>query len=317
MAVVDVTVSGGGQIATETKNSTRQTQVQVYSEQYLNRPETRPRGRPQSRNQICKVCGEWLILGVNARETTKGSGRPRATCNKCDNRRRYKPRNPKPTTLAFDIPAYSEIHATRASLGLPRIERIEIKITVKWRPPRRTWFQYERLNSTGMSAQIMKAYTDDDGKPHHYYDHVYCDECGGVVRYDKRGFLVCEDCGLFHSNSPTIEKETLFSQRARNITENERKRWPRVTTNRYGKFKSEGDVDTLDRVYNQLHRHRSLDKPLVGYDFGAKVVGRRQKRRKSKEGPPKGWRPPANPVEAIDMELKFLRMRSRKRLYDR
>jgi hypothetical protein len=306
MAVVDVTVSGGGQIATETKNSPRLTQVQA-----------RPRGRPRSQNKICKICGEWLILGVNARETSPGSGRPRATCNQCDNRRRYKPRNPKPTTLVFDIPAYSEIHTTRAGLGLPRIERIELKLAAKWRPPRLTLIQHERPNSTGMSAQIMKEYTDDDGKPHHYYDHVYCDECGGVVRYDKRGFLVCEDCGLFHSNSPTIEKETLFSQRARNITENERKRWPRVTTNRYGKFKSDGDASTFDRVCNQLHRHRLPDKPLEGYDFGAKVVGRRQKRRTSKEGPPKGWRPPANPFEAIDRELKFLRMRSRRRLYER
>lgn len=34
------------------------------------------------------------------------------------------------------------------------------------------------------------------------YLPLRCDECGGTIRYDERGFKVCEDCGLFAKYQP-------------------------------------------------------------------------------------------------------------------
>lgn len=34
------------------------------------------------------------------------------------------------------------------------------------------------------------------------YLPLRCDECGGIIRYDERGFKVCEDCGLFAKYQP-------------------------------------------------------------------------------------------------------------------
>ena len=41
-----------------------------------------------------------------------------------------------------------------------------------------------------------------DGFPDH------CEECDGVLRYDKRGFLVCEDCGLVCDVTPFWDEES-------------------------------------------------------------------------------------------------------------
>jgi hypothetical protein len=241
----------------------------------------------------------------------------------CEYVGRYKRRNPKPTTLVFDIPENSEIHTHRFVAGLPRIDTITLKITAKWRPPHLSWFQYERTNPVGVAVQIMKEYTDDDGNVYHYYTNIYCDECGGIIRYDERGFLVCEDCGLLHSNSPTIGKEILFAQRARKITGNERKRWPSVTTNRYGSFRSDADSSTFDRVFSQLMRWRLNHKQLVGYEVIADELKRREpnkkiiarRTRRDRRAKKKGYEP--NPIDAVQEELNFLDMKSRRALHDR
>ncbi|GEM_PF-2676132 len=174
---------------------------------------TTTRGRLQSNNTHCKICGQQLIIGENARETSKGSGRPRNKCTKCENVGRYKRRNPKPTKLVFDIPEASEIHNARARLGLPRIEKITLNLEVKWRPPHSTVIYYERTNPVGMTVQVEKPYTVEekwkevDGTPYDrtstyfYYLDMVCEECGGVVRYDKHHERVCEKCGLVQGES--------------------------------------------------------------------------------------------------------------------
>jgi hypothetical protein len=38
-------------------------------------------------------------------------------------------------------------------------------------------------------------------------DQEFCDECGGVMRYDKRGLLACERCGLVAEGVPFYREQ--------------------------------------------------------------------------------------------------------------
>lgn len=127
-------------------------------------------GRPISNNIRCKECGDILILGVNARETKRGSDRPRSKCTICENRSRYTRKN-----------------KTVKPKGYKKYE--------------------EPINKTGQRVEIIKCV--EGSKPiiynneivfmrsHTYiYENLSCDECGGDVNYNYLGEPICVDCGL-------------------------------------------------------------------------------------------------------------------------
>jgi hypothetical protein len=218
------------------------------------------RGRPQSNNTHCKICGQQLIIGVNARETSKGSGRPRNKCTKCENAGRYKRRNPKPTKLVFD----------------DNDRTITLKIAAKWQPRRTTTISYERLNPVGMSAQIETPYTkvekwaEVDGTDHYrrktyfYYEDMVCDECGGIVRFDENYERVCEDCGLVHGTIEVTDADVRGWQRSIPLSENHRKNGPRFKINRDGEH--DNDKGCADMMYRQLYSRRLKNRYSSKFD---------------------------------------------------
>ncbi len=232
------------------------------------------RGRPQSNNTHCKICGQQLIIGVNARETSKGSGRPRNKCNKCENVGRYQRRNPKPTQLVFDIPESSEIHNARLERGLPRIERITLDLAVKWRPPHSTTIYYERTNPVGMTVQVEKPYTvkekwkEVDGihyyrnSTYFYYQDEFCDECGGKLRYDERRERVCEKCGLVHGEAIAPTDADMRGWGSVKETEWRSKNGPRLWWGRDGEHDRRDADDSRqarDNYYSRARKGEVVD----------------------------------------------------------
>lgn len=51
-----------------------------------------------------------------------------------------------------------------------------------------------RGNDTSVGIRVGSAASDGDPE--------FCDECGGTLRYDNRGFLCCEECGLLSDILP-------------------------------------------------------------------------------------------------------------------
>lgn len=49
----------------------------------------------------------------------------------------------------------------------------------------------------GTYIDVPKRYYDPETLSYYYnYSRMKCDECGGFLRHDVRGDIVCEDCGL-------------------------------------------------------------------------------------------------------------------------
>jgi hypothetical protein len=131
-------------------------------------------GRPLSNHIRCKGCGDLLTLRDNARETKKGSGRPRSKCTRCENHDRY---------------------TRKVKVIKPIINRYVKK---KYEEP---------TNKTGQRVEIIKCL---DGEVPKVFDdrlifmksHIYihknliCDECGGPVYYNYLGEPICVNCGL-------------------------------------------------------------------------------------------------------------------------
>lgn len=224
-------------------------------------PVQRGRGRPKSDNRFCSSCGEPLVVGDNARETRKGSGRARSKCKTCENKGRYKRRYPKPATLVFDIPVVSEIHAARAAVNLPRIERITLKISCSWSPRHARAIWFERLNPAGMTVQEFHSFTSSAPwkgglsrkKTNSYYQDLVCDECGARVRYDHHLERVCEACGLVHGEAVTFTDSDLRGWQGVKLSEWRSKHGPRIWWGRDGEHDwrdSEGeDAPTARDVY--------------------------------------------------------------------
>lgn len=219
-------------------------------------------GRPKSDHRFCKVCGEPLVLGENARETKKGSGRPRAKCKKCENAGRYKRRNPKPAILVFDIPENSEIHAARAAANLPRIDRITLKISCSWRPRHARAIWFERLNPVGMVVQKSCNFTTVEDwkeglsreKSYPYYEDSICDECGGRIRYDSHFERVCVVCGLVHGEHIAVTDSDMRGWSGVKQTEWRSKHGPRLWWGRDAEHdRRDDDGEGGPRIYDKYY----------------------------------------------------------------
>lgn len=198
------------------------------------------RGRPSSNNINCKLCGELLVLGVNARETSKGSKRPRPKCKKCENKGRYQRKYPKPAKLTFNDGSRKII------VNISSVPDKHLNV-----------IYYERTNPYGMRFETTEPYRDkviveeelenssvtyDKYVTYYKYKDVTCDECGGTIRYDEHHEPVCEDCGLVFYNSEInfneklsnyIEgSQTLNGWQGAEMASWERRRYPQVKVNR-------------------------------------------------------------------------------------
>ena len=131
-------------------------------------------GRPLSNNIKCKECGDLLILDDNARETKKGSGRPRSKCTRCENHARY----------------------TRKAKVIKPIHKKKAK--KKYEEP---------TNKTNQRVEVIKCLESEvptvfESQLIYVKSHIFihknlsCDECNGPVYYNNLSEPICVHCGL-------------------------------------------------------------------------------------------------------------------------
>lgn len=184
-------------------------------------------GRPKNEVKFCKVCGIELTFET-ARETRKGSGSLRSTCRECerqqDNERKKAKYKRKHRKLVSRGPAFSE-----------------------------------KVNRVGMAAQSGRIETicrpDKEPKQIIVFEDSYCEECGGLIRYDERVERVCSECGLVDS-LPVINNQPGSELAGRQLKSYEKTKYDlALHANRDGEYDALGsdNYSIFDKYYAKAY----------------------------------------------------------------
>ena len=141
---------------------------------------------------FCRECGVRLSRD-NAYKNRKMGHGYRRLCKECDKKKRNVNNEKRGKVSYLKVKAinrakyivftsYAEKHSF---LTLRRLQSIGVH------PP------VGHTSRLGQRVEhIVEERNEDTGELRRYYEETLCAECGGIIRFDDRGFKVCVNCGL-------------------------------------------------------------------------------------------------------------------------
>ena len=142
---------------------------------------------------VCGLCGTKLTRQNAYKNRKKGRGY-RRICKECDNKRRIAHRakngQRKTTYILKAINRakpilFSSPDEKRRFVTLRRLQSIGVRPKVG------------HSSRVGQRVEhIVEERNQETKEIRHYYEETLCSECGGIIRFDDRGFKACVNCGL-------------------------------------------------------------------------------------------------------------------------